>query len=341
MITKKNKISVGIIGAGYWGKNLIRNFQSNDRSHVKYVCDLTKHNQQEVKKQYPDIYVSNKLSNILKDKTVNLICIATPPETHFAIAKKSIEEKKNLLISKPMCATVEEAKELISLADKKKVFIAIDHTFVFTAAVKKIKKLLVDDNIGKPLYYDSERINIGIFQKKVNVIWDLAPHDFSIINYVFSNLKPISLQVFASKNIHPHLEDIAHIIMRYTNGFIAHIHVSWLSPVKIRKIIIGGDEKMLWYDDIHPFEKIKIYNKKFDFASKKDNPFYPKYINGKIVTPSLPNYEALALQINHILDCLEKKKKPLVSGREGLKVIELLEACDQATREKREVCLDA
>lgn len=334
---KNHKINVGIIGVGYWGDNLFRVFNSTGRSSVKYVADLSKENLDKVRKSNPSVEITHNYSEILKDKQINLVCIATPPETHFEIAKKCIEAKKNILVEKPMSKTVKEAEKLINLARKNKVQIFVDHTFVFSAPVRKIKKSIEENKIGKLLYFDSERVNLGLLQKDINVIWDLAPHDFSIFNYLFPHLRPISVQVFASRHKHPSLEDIAHIMVRYEDNFIMHVHVSWLSPVKIRKIIISGDRGMIWYDDIHPFEKIKIYDKGVHVNFDKETAFFPIYREGDIITPKLDNYEPLSLEANHIIDCLLGKDKPLVDGYEGLKVVRLLEACDKALFKRKEV----
>lgn len=331
------KITVGIVGVGYWGGNLTRVFHSTGRSSVKYVADLSEKNLNKIKKLYLSVDMIHNYSDILKDKQVDLVCVATPPETHFEIARKCIEAKKNILIEKPMSKTVKEAEILIALAKKNRVKIFVDHTFAFSAPVRKIKKSIEENKIGKLLYFDSERINLGLLQKDINVIWDLAPHDFSIFNYLFPRLRPLSVQVFASRHKHPYLEDIAHVMVRYEEDFIMHVHVSWLSPVKTRKIIISGDKGMIWYDDIHPFEKVKIYDKGVHVNFDKETAFFPIYREGDIITPKLDNYEPLSLEAEHIIDCLLGKDKPLVDGYEGLKVVRLLEACNEALFKRKEV----
>ncbi len=336
---ENQKIKVGVIGAGYWGKNLIRNFNSTGRSLVKFVCDLLQDNLQRTKVFYPDTLLTNNYIELLDDEELNLICIATPPETHFKIAKKCIEAGKNVLIEKPMCKTVREAKNLISLANERKVKIFVDHTFVFSAPVQKIKEYIETKKIGNLLYFDSERINLGLLQDNVNVIWDLAPHDFSIFSYLFPGHKLLSVKVLASKHKHPNLEDMAHIMVKCEKDLIMHIHVSWLSPVKIRKLIVGGQKGMIWYDDIHPFEKVKFYDKGVNIDMQKDSSFFPTYREGDITIPKVDNYETLNFETNHIIDCLEGKSKPLVDGEEGLKVVKLLQACDQAISEEKEVFL--
>jgi len=336
---KSQKIVVGVVGVGYWGINLVRNFHSTGRSIVKYACDLSGKNLSKIENLYPAINTTNGYADVIHDGEVDLVCIATPPETHFEIAKKCLESGRNILIEKPMCKTVKEAENLIVLAENKGAQIFVDHTFAFSAPVRKIKECIEKNEIGELLYFDSERINLGLLQKDVNVIWDLAPHDFSIFSYLFPHLKPLSVQVFASRHRHPYLEDIAHIMVRCEKDFIMHVNVSWLSPVKVRKIIIGGEKAMICYDDIHPFEKIKIYDKGIHINGDKENPFFPIYREGDIITPKLDNYEPLALEANHLIDCLLGKDKPLVDGYEGLKIVKLLETCDIALLQRKEIFL--
>ncbi len=327
-------INVAVIGLGYWGPNLVRNFEAVDNAKVIYACDLLEENLMKIKKRYPNIKVTKDYKEILKDDKVDLICIATPPATHYKIAKECLESGKNVLIEKPMTTKVKDAEELIEIAKELNLYIFVDHTFVFSPPVRKIKEII--NEIGKPLYFDSERINLGLLQKDVNVIWDLAPHDFSILTFLF-NFKPKSLIAIGSKHKHPYYEDLAHIMIRYDNGFIAHIHVSWLSPVKIRKIIIAGDKKMILYDDTNPFEKVKVYDKGVEVDLSKESPFFPTYRSGDIYVPKIENKEPLRIEVEHIVDCLINKKKPLVDGYEGLKVVKLLEACDKSLREGKEV----
>ena len=332
---KRGLINVGIIGLGYWGPQLLRNFFSHKLVKVKFGCDLSRERLVQLKKIYPNITFVQNYFEILKDKTIDLVCVATPTETHFQIAKEVLKAKKNVLIEKPMASSSSECKKLINIAKKVKKTIFVDHTFIFSPSIQKIKTLL--PQIGTPLYFDSERINLGLLRKDVNVIWDLAPHDFSILTYLFPNLSPLSLQVVASSHIHPSLEDLAHIMVKFKKNFIAHIHVSWISPLKIRKIIIGGSKRMIWYNDIEPIEKVKVYQKKVKIDLRKENVFHPRYISGDILIPKIENKEPLAIEVNHIVKSLLYKKKPLVGGEEGLKVVEFLEWCDKSLKEKREV----
>ena len=330
----KNIINAAVIGLGYWGPNLVRNFESLDNAKVVYACDLVEENLRKIGRNYPSIKLIKDYREILKDDDVDLICIATPPASHYRIAKESLEAGKNVLIEKPMATKVEEAEKLIEIAQEHNLKIFVDHTFVFSPPVIKIKELIGE--IGKPLYFDSERINLGLLQKDVNVIWDLAPHDFSILTYLF-DFKPKSLIAIGSRLRHPYHEDIVHITIKYENGFIAHVHASWLSPIKIRKTIIAGDKKMILYDDTSFFEKVKVYDKGVDIDLSKESPFFPTYRSGDIFVPKIENREPLKIEAEHVVDCLLNNKKPRVDGYAGLKVVKLLEACDKSLKEGREV----
>ncbi|WP_456374729.1 Gfo/Idh/MocA family protein [Methanocaldococcus sp.] len=327
-------VNVAVIGLGYWGPNLVRNFESLENARVVYACDLIDKNLAKIKRNYPNIILTKNYKEILKNKEIDLVCIATPPNTHYKIAKDCLESGKNVLIEKPMTTSVEEGLKLIDIANDYDLKIFVDHTFVFSPPVMKIKEII--NYLGKPLYFDSERINLGLLQKDVNVIWDLAPHDFSILSYLF-DLKPISLIAIGSKLKHPYLEDLAHIMIKYENNFIAHIHVSWLSPIKVRKIIIGGEKKMILYDDTNFFEKIKLYDKGVDIDLSKEDVFFPTYRSGDIYVPKIENKEPLKIEAEHIVDCLLHNKKPLVDGYAGLNVVKLLEACDKSLKEGKEV----
>ena len=322
-------IKVAIIGLGYWGPNLLRNFYQHPDVKVEAICDLDSNRVLHFKNKYKDISITTtNYKEFLKEK-IDLVAIATPPETHYEIAKNALLAGKHVLVEKPFTRTAAEAEELIEIAEKKGLKIFVDHTFVFHPVVRKMKEIIEKGELGKIYYFDSERINLGLFQLGVNVIWDLAVHDLSIISYLFPKLNFVGVEVFASKHIHPYHEDIAHVILRSDDGFIAHIHVSWLSPVKIRKTIIGGSEKMLWWDDIHPFEKLKIYDSKIEVDVSKEDPFFPRYVKGDIKILKVDNYEPLYKEVESIVSSIKNDEKPEVDGYEGLKIVRLLEECDK------------
>ncbi|HEC92822.1 MAG TPA: Gfo/Idh/MocA family oxidoreductase [Candidatus Atribacteria bacterium] len=323
-------LKVGVVGLGYWGPNLVRNFYANDESHVVIACDLADKNLKKISRKYPDIKLTKNYMEILKEK-VDLVCVATPPATHFEIAKFFLQNGVNILLEKPMTAKVTEALELLELSQKKNLNIFVDHPFVFSPPIRKIKELINQNRLGKIWYVDSERINLGLLQKDVNVIWDLAPHDFSILNYLFECL-PVSVQVVASRHKHPYCEDLAHIVLKYNSKFIAHIDVSWLSPVKIRKMIIGGEKGMILYNDIDQVEPVKFYEKRIEIDVSKVSPFHPVYLTGDIWCPKVDKYEPLAKMVENVVNTLYGNEQPVVDGYEGLKVVKLLEACDKSVR---------
>ena len=332
-------VRVGIIGLGYWGPNLLRNFSQHPNANVYGICDIDASKVDKVSAKYKGIsFTTTDYKELLK-KNIDLVAIATPPETHHEIAKEALIAGKHILVEKPFTRTTREAEELIELAEKKNLKIFVDHTFVFHPVVRKIKEIIDSGELGEVYYFDSERINLGLLQTGVNVIWDLAVHDFSIICYLFPDINFVKINAFGSKHIHPYYEDIAHVMLEGDNGFIAHIHVSWLSPVKIRKTIIGGRNKMLWWDDIHPFENLKIYDSRIDINLGEEDPFHPQYIKGSITTIAIEKYEPLYREVQNIVDVIKNGSKPDVDGYEGLKVVRILEACDRSLKERKPILL--
>ncbi len=325
-----DKIKVGVIGLGYWGPNLVRNFHQHPKTNVVGVCDLSTINIAKVKDRYNDISFGTTDYKELIKQDLDLVAIATPPETHYEIAKECLEAGKHILVEKPFTRTTKEAESLIELSERKGLKIFVDHTFVFHPVVRKIKEIITKGELGDVYYFDSERVNLGLLQTGVNVIWDLAIHDISILLYLFPDVEIVNVHAFGSKHIHPYSEDIAHVVLESNNGFIAHVHVSWLSPVKVRKTIIGGKDKMLWWDDIHPFEKLKVYDSKIRVDVSEDNPLNPTYIKGNIITLNIKMYEPLYKEIDSIVASLENDTEPEVSGYDGLKMIELLSKCDRS-----------
>ncbi|RLI53369.1 MAG: gfo/Idh/MocA family oxidoreductase [Candidatus Thorarchaeota archaeon] len=323
-------LKIGIIGLGYWGPNLLRNFCANDKCSVVIACDLLDKNLRKINKNYHNIKLTKDYREILKEG-VELVCIATSPSTHFEIAKYFLKNGINVLIEKPMTTKVGDALALLELSYQKNLKIFIDHPFVFSPPVRKIKELMKNGRLGKVWYVDSERVNLGLLQNDVTVIWDLAPHDFSIFNYLFECL-PVSVQVVASRHKHPYCEDLAHIVLKYDNKFIAHIDVSWLSPVKIRKMIIGGEKGMILYNDIDQVEPVKFYEKRIEIDVSKVSPFHPVYLTGDIWCPKVDKYEPLAKMVENVVNTLYGSEQPVVDGYEGLKVVKLLEACDKSVR---------
>jgi predicted dehydrogenase len=327
-------INVGVIGLGYWGPNIVRNFYSNPRTSVKLCCDLKKERLRFIKNIYPTINTTVDSYEVIKDPDLDLIAICTPVFTHFELAKSVLQAGKHVLIEKPMTATSNEAEELMNLAEQKGLQIFVDHTFLFTGAVSKIKSLISKNEIGNLYYFDSVRVNLGLFQHDVNVLWDLAPHDISIMYYLLEK-DPVSVLATGASHFN-NLEDVAYLTVYYPDNLIAHIHVNWLSPVKIRQTLIAGQKKMIVWDDNEPIEKIKIYDKGVEVV-KCDDDIYKmliQYRTGDMYCPKLNTTEGLAVEAHNIVDCLLVNKSPLVDGHAGYMVVKILEAAQQSL-EKR------
>ena len=332
-------IKTAIVGLGYWGPNLLRNCSDIKDYNVIYGCDLLLSNLDKFSSIYPSVKFTNKFEDILKDTNVDLVVIATPLSTHFRLAEKALKAKKHVLLEKPMTQNSNEAIKLVRLAKRNNKILMVGYTFVYSEPIKKIREILNKKEIGQIYYYDSTRINLGLIQSDVNVIWDLACHDFSIINYLFNKV-PVAIQAFGSKFVNSRNEEIAHVIIKYEENFTAHVNVSWLSPVKIRTILIGGSKKMITFDDISPNEKVRIYNKSIDLNHSQVTPFKPAYRSGDVVIPYLVQNESLKNELLHLAYCIKNKKTPITSGQEGIKILKMLEASDVSLKLKKVVELN-
>jgi predicted dehydrogenase len=333
------KIKIAIVGLGYWGPNFIRNFIRHEKTDVAWICDISPTALDKMHTFYPHIKQTSKFSDILNDQSVDLVMIVTPPESHYKLVKSALENNKHVVVAKPMTTNSRKALELLRLAQKKKLLLYGDLTYLHTGAVKYVKKLLQKGEIGSPLYYDSTRSNLGLIQKDVNVIWDLAPHDFAIIDHCFG-LEP--RKIFASGSKHygkGNNEEMAHITITYENNFIAHIHVSWLSPIKLRTILIGGTKKMVMYNDVEPDEKVKLYDKGVEIASEDITYMKPVYRTGNAIIPKLQNEEAIFIEINDIIKNLSQRPISYPNAELNIKIIKMLEACDKSLRTGKPVIL--
>jgi predicted dehydrogenase len=333
-----NTIRVAVVGIGYWGPNIVRNFLKIPKVEVSCVCDLSVQNLSKFSASYPFIPVTRDYKKILKNKNIDLVAIVTPVVSHFTLAKQALLSKKHVLLEKPMTKTSDEAKELITLAQKQNRGIFVGHTFVYNGAIQMIKNYISSGKLGKILYFDSIRINTKLIRDDVNVIWDLAPHDLSIINYLFEK-EPVSVSAFGTSRKDVKNREIAHLIISYPEDLTAHVHVNWLSPVKIRKILIGGSKRMIVYDDLEPSEKIRIYDENIPIKASLVTPFSPAWRSGDVLIPHFDETEALYKELLHFIDCLRNHKKPLTGGYEGLQVVKLLEASDKALKIRLEVNL--
>jgi predicted dehydrogenase len=319
-------MNIAIIGYGYWGPNLLRNFSVVNNCKVHTLCDLRVERLQSTLNAYPTLQLSDNIDEVVNNKDIDAIVIATPVFTHYTIAKKALLAGKHVLIEKPMTSSVKEAEELIDIALKQKLVLMVDHTFLYTGAVQKMKSLIDSGTIGKLKYLDSTRINLGLFQSDVNVLWDLAPHDISICDYLMSE-KPVSVQATGISHTKNGIENIAYLTLNYQSDIIAHFNCSWTSPVKLRQMLVGGDEKMMVYNDMEPTEKIKIYDTGYNLSSEEEkNRILVDYRIGDIFIPKLETKEALLGMANDFVNAIANGTKPVCDYNLGLSVVKVLEA---------------
>ncbi len=326
-------MKVGIVGLGYWGPNLVRNFLAQKNVEKVVACDQRTDRLDFVKTKSPSVLVSSSYEEMLKSD-IDAVVIATPVQSHYTIAKQALEAGKHIWVEKPFTSTSQQAEELLEIAEKKNLRIFIDHTFIYTGAVRKMKEIVTKGELGKILHFDSVRINLGLFQKDINVIWDLAPHDLSIMNYVLSHLKPTAVSANGIANYNGK-ENIAHISLYFEENCFAHFHVNWTSPVKIRRMIVGGDKKMLVFDDMENFEKIKVYDAGVDIQNTAS--IYQalvQYRLGDMYSPKVMQTEALELAAKEFLDSIEENRDPLTNGKDGLEVVKILEVADLSLQNK-------
>ncbi len=328
-------MNVAIVGYGYWGNHLVRNFNNSENWNVEYVCDLDTNQLAKVSKLYPNIKTTSDFNEILSDPNISAIVISTPVHTHFELAKNGLLAGKHIWLEKPMTASVEESEELIAIAERNGLILHVDHTFIYTPAVRKIKEMLEKDELGDIHYFDSVRVNLGLFQHDVNVIWDLAPHDISILHYL-SPKKVLSVRAdgMAFHNFNDKkIESIAYLTVELEDNSIAHFHVNWMSPVKIRQIIIGGSKKMLVFDDMEPMAKLKIYDSGVSIQTRDDiyNALI-QYRTGDMYSPAIQHYEALASECKHFYECIKLNKNTDTSGISGLYVVRILEAANKSLK---------
>jgi predicted dehydrogenase len=329
-------INMGIIGYGYWGPNIVRNFATANGSHVAMVCDLNHDLLKKVKRNYPQMRVTPDCNELIEDPGVDAVVIATPAFTHFGLAKKALEAGKHIFVEKPFTYTIPEAEELIELAEINKLKIMVDHTFLYTGAVRKIKQLIDDNVLGEIYYFDSIRVNLGLFQHDINVVWDLAPHDIAIMDHVIGE-RPLAVVATGAGHFDRGLEDIAYLTFFYSRNTIAHINVNWLSPVKVRTTLIGGQKKMLVWNDLEPDEKIKIYDKGVEVVTKEgEYNLLVDYRSGDMWAPKIEQTEALSLMAEAFVNYIENGGTIVNDGVAGMNVVKMLVASDKSLRNKGE-----
>jgi predicted dehydrogenase len=326
-------IKIGVIGYGYWGPNLVRNFMESPRSTVLTVSDLRPERLAQLQTRYPSIKTVCNSQQLLDDPTIDAIAIATPVSTHFELGMAALRANKHILVEKPLAANSEQALRLIDEAARRKRVLLVDHTFVYTAAVRKIRELIVSNALGDIYYYDAVRINLGLFQHDVNVIWDLAIHDLSIMDYVLPS-RALAVSATGISHIPGQPENVAYITLFFANPQIAHVHVNWLTPVKVRHTLIGGSEKMILYDDLEPSEKVKVYDKGVTVSQSAEAVYemLVSYRSGDMWAPRLDATEALQTEALHFADCIENNTQPETDGHAGLRLVRIVEAAEHSLR---------
>jgi len=326
-------LNIGVIGYGYWGPNVVRNFMNTEGGTVASVSDVNPKALVRVRNTYPALDVTVNADDILLSPKIDAVAIVTPTSLHFPMAKAALENGKHVFVEKPFTANVREAEQLIELADRKNLRIMVDHTFLFTGAVRKIRELIENNTLGKLYYYDSTRVNLGMFQSDTNVVWDLAPHDLSIMDYVIQR-PPGAVVATGEKHVNG-VEDVAFITIYFADKIIAHLNVNWLSPVKVRTTLIGGEKKMLVWNDLEADEKIKVYDKGVE-TRNGDGAYELRvsYRAGDMWAPRVEQIEALKAETQYFVNCVLNNETPLNDGRAGHKVVRILEAADRSLLRK-------
>jgi predicted dehydrogenase len=327
-------IKVGIIGYGYWGPNVARNFNHGGVSEVVAIADKSPSCQQRARQAFPHVRVTPDAQEVLTSPEIDVIAVVTPVWTHYELAKTALNHGKHVFVEKPFTSSVAQAEELIELAAKKKLQIMVDHTFLFTGAVRKIRELIEEGVMGKLFYYDSMRVNLGLFQHDINVIWDLAPHDLSIMDYVIQK-EPEAVVATGEKHLNGHV-DVAYMTVYFPDNVLAHINVNWLSPVKVRTTLIGGEKKMLVWNDLEADEKIKVYDKGVSVrgGTKGVYDLLVSYRSGDMWAPRVEQTEALRCETSHFMECISSQHAVMNDGVAGLRVVRLLEAAEQSLKER-------
>jgi predicted dehydrogenase len=333
-------IQVAVIGYGYWGPNLVRNFQELKNARMVACCDLRPERLAQVTAKYPSLETTTDFDEILTHPGIDAVAIATPVGTHYAFARKALEYGKHVLVEKPLAASVAEAESLVEIADKLGLVLMVNHTFIYTGAVRKMKEIVECGDLGDLYYFDSVRINLGLIQRDVNVLWDLAPHDIAILDHLVDE-KPVSICANGACHMGNGIENVAYLTVYFDSGLIAHFHNNWLAPVKIRTVLLGGSKKMILYDDMESSEKVKIYDRGVDVSGAEVvHQALISYRLGDMWAPKLDQTEALQLVAAEFANCIETGRRPLTDGIGGLNVVRILEAAEMSIKRRgREVKL--
>jgi predicted dehydrogenase len=327
-------INLAVIGYGYWGPNLIRNFHETEGASVVTCCDINKDRLSQVKAKYPMLDITTSYEEVLNNPSIHAVAISTPVATHYEFARKALEHGKHVLVEKPLTASVAEAEKLVELAQKLGLIIMVDHTFIYTGAVRKMKEIIDQGELGDLYYFDSVRINLGLVQKDVNVLWDLAPHDIAILEHLVDE-QPVSVCANGACHTGNGIENVAYLTVYFNSGLIAHFHNNWIAPVKIRTVLVGGSRKMILYDDMESSEKVKIYDRGIDVVTPEGvRDARVAYRLGDMWAPRLETNEALRLVAAEFVDCIGTGRQPLTDGISGLNVVKILEASEMSIKHR-------
>jgi predicted dehydrogenase len=322
-------LNFGVIGYGYWGPNIVRNLTSLENCHVLAIAEMSPSAQRRAQKAYPSINVTPDAMDLISSPMIDVIAVVTPVWTHYELARAALQNGKHVFVEKPFTSNTAQAEELINLAQRKNLKIMVDHTFLFTGAVKKISQLLNEGTLGKLYYYDATRVNLGLFQHDINVLWDLAPHDLSIMDYLIKG-SPEAIVATGQKHLNGH-EDVAYMTLYFPEKVIAHINVNWLSPVKVRTTLMGGEKRMLVWNDLEADEKVKVYDKGVDITNREGvYELLVNYRSGDMWAPQLEQVEALRQELSYFVDCISSGQDPSNDGYAGLRVVKMLEAASES-----------
>jgi predicted dehydrogenase len=329
-------LGVGIVGYGYWGPNLVRNFAELPGAAVRRVCDLRQGRLDQAAARYPGITTTTRVEEVIEASDVDAVAVVTPVSTHFEFAMRALQAGKHVLVTKPLTADSGQAHRLVAEAERRGLVLMVDHTFVYTGAVRKIREVIAAGDLGDIYYYDSVRVNLGLFQHDVSVIWDLAVHDLSILDYVLP-MRPVAVSATGMSHVAGEPANIAYLTLFFADALIAHVHVNWLAPVKVRRTLIGGSRKMIVYDDIEPSEKVKVYDRGISLSDQTAEGVYKmlvSYRTGDMWAPRLDLTEALQLEAGHFLRCIEAGETPVTDGHAGSRVVRFMEAATRSMNEQ-------
>ena len=335
MKTPRKAIKVGVVGCGYWGPNLIRNLRQLPDCELKVICDASEQRLSHMRRLHPEVATTNRFEELVNDAELDAVIIATPVRFHYEMAKACLNAGKHVFIEKPMARTVDEAEELVGLADRQGLVIMVGHTFLFSPAVRRMKEIIQEGDVGEVQYISARRLNLGLFQKDINVAWDLAPHDLSIVLHLLDQM-PVSVSCQGSSHVTHGIEDVTMMYLTFPKNRCAFIHNSWLDPKKVRQMTVVGSQRMIVYDDVEPLEKLKIYDARVEAPRHYDtfSEFTYSYHYGDAYVPCIKQEEPLKLECQHFLDCIREECVPIAQGRRGLEVVRILEAAGESLRQQ-------